>query len=257
MTTRGVLLLGIVITYKIAEMVAGTKTFPRDSTAGSAEGAGEGASSGISAASGGALTAWAEILLVFGLVEAVMWTPRSFGHSLLIAAVVGSVLWFGFRRHSTKELGLVWPERSGTAWILGIGCLVAIAIPVGALLTGHPVPANPDWPKFKNVWPYVIWAVGQQFLLQSFFYLRLEALLGSRRAILASVVLFTLAHLPNIPLTVMTFLGAWFFTEMFRKYRSIYPLGIVHALLGIAIAYSFPDSLMHHMRVGLSFWQFR
>jgi len=27
--------------------------------------------------------------------------------------------------------------------------------------------------------------------------------------------------------------------------------------LGIAIAYSFPDSLMHHMRVGLSFWQFR
>jgi hypothetical protein len=30
----------------------------------------------------------------------------------------------------------------------------------------------------------------------------------------------------------------------------------VHALLGIAIAYSFPDSLMHHMRVGLSFGRF-
>jgi hypothetical protein len=26
--------------------------------------------------------------------------------------------------------------------------------------------------------------------------------------------------------------------------------------MGIAIAYSFPDALMHHMRVGLSYWQF-
>jgi hypothetical protein len=55
----------------------------------------------------------------------------------------------------------------------------------------------------------------------------------------------------------MTLVGALFFTEMFRRYRSIYPLGLVHALLGIAIAYSFPNNLMHHMRVGLSFWQLR
>jgi membrane protease YdiL (CAAX protease family) len=70
-------------------------------------------------------------------------------------------------------------------------------------------------------------------------------------------VLFALLHLPNVPLTAMTLLGGLFFTEMFRTYRSLYPLGIAHALMGIAIAYSFPDSLMHHMRVGLSYWQFR
>jgi membrane protease YdiL (CAAX protease family) len=196
-------------------------------------------------------------LLVFGLFETVLWTPRSFWHSVLTAAVVASVLWFSFRRHPRQELGLVWPEPRGTAWILGIGCLVAAALPASTLLTGHPVPANPDWPKFQNVWPYVIWALSQQFLLQSFFFLRLESLLGARAAVLASTVLFTLAHLPNPPLTAMTFVGALFFTEVFRRYRSIYPLGIVHALLGIAVAYSFPDSLMHHMRVGLSFWQFR
>jgi membrane protease YdiL (CAAX protease family) len=238
-------------------MAVGSKTFPQDSAAGSGGGLTEGVSSGTSAVRGGNLAVWAETLVVFGLFETVLWTPRSIGHSVLIAAVVGSVLWFGFRRHSRKELGLVWTERSGTAWILGIGCLVAIAIPVGALLMGHPVPASPGWPRFHNIWPYVIWAVSQQFLLQSFFYLRLETLLGARVAVAASTFLFTLAHLPNLPLTAMTFVGALFFTEMFRRYRSIYPLGIVHALLGIAIAYSFPDSLMHHMRVGLSFWQFR
>jgi membrane protease YdiL (CAAX protease family) len=132
-----------------------------------------------------------------------------------------------------------------------------MAIPLLVLLSGHPVPANPDWPKFKNLWPYVVWALGQQFLLQSFFYLRFESLLGARAAVLVSSALFALLHLPNLPLTAMTVLGGLFFTEMFRAYRSLYPLGIAHALMGIAVAYSFPDSLMHHMRVGLSYWQFR
>jgi hypothetical protein len=59
-----------------------------------------------------------------------------------------------------------------------------------------------------------------------------------------------------VVLTALTFVGALFFTDAFRRHRSIYPLGIIHALLGIAIAYSFPDSIMHHMRVGLSYWHF-
>jgi membrane protease YdiL (CAAX protease family) len=199
---------------------------------------------------------WLEVFFVFSVFEAVLWTPRSLGHSLLIVLVVLAVAWFSVRRNSWAELGLVWPSSEGTRWILAIGILTAVAIPLGMMATGHPVPANPDWPKFHNLWPYIIWAFAQQFLLQSFFFLRMESLLGARRAVWAATALFTLAHLPNLPLTVLTVVGALFFTHMFRRYRSIYPLGIVHALLGTAIAYSFPDWLMHHMRVGLSYWQF-
>jgi membrane protease YdiL (CAAX protease family) len=193
---------------------------------------------------------------VFAIFEGVLWTPHSLGHSLLIGLVVVSVVWFSFRRNSHAELGLVWPSVEGTILCLAIGGVVTIAIPIAALLSGQSVPSNPDWPAFHNLWPYVIWAFAQQFLLQSFFFLRLESLLGSRWAVLGSTALFTVAHLPNVVLTLMTLGGALFFTTIFCEYRSIYPLGIVHALLGIAIAYSFPDSLMHHMRVGLSYWQF-
>jgi len=238
-------LLGMVATYKIAEMVVGSKTFPQDT-----------APSAVSAP-GSNLFGWVEIFIVFGLLEAVFWTPRSVGHSFLIASLVGSVLWFTLRGYSREELGLVWPSGRDTGWILVAGSAMAAAIPAVAVATGHTVPANPDWPKFQNLWPYVIWAFAQQFLLLSFFYLRMESLVGIRWAAWASTILFTLAHLPNMTLTAMTFLGALFFTEMFRRYRSIFPLGIVHALLGIAIAFSFPNSLMHHMRVGLSFWQLR
>jgi len=234
-------------------MAVGSKTFPQDKAATLASGVIT-PSAGISAVPERGRD-WAETLLVFALFEAVLWTPRSIVHGLVIALVVGSVVWFSLRRNSPVELGLVWPAGDA-AGILTIGVLVAIGIPVAAILTGHPVPANPGWPKFHNLWPYLIWAFAQQFLLQSFFFLRLESLVGARWAVAASTFLFTLAHLPNMALTVMTVVGALFFTEMFRRYRSIYPLGIVHALLGTAIAYSFPDSLMHHMRVGLSYWQF-
>lgn len=200
---------------------------------------------------------WGEILLVFLLLELEFWTPRSLAHTLLIVALVASVLWCGFRGRSLAELGFGWPSCRGTLLILAIAGVVSVAIPLLAMAMGHPVPANPDWPKFKNLWPYVIWAIGQQFLLQSYFYLRFKALLGARVAIFVSSVLFALLHLPNLPLTGLTLLGGLFFTEMFRIFRSLYPLAIAHALMGIAIAYSFPDSLMHHMRVGLSYWQFR
>jgi membrane protease YdiL (CAAX protease family) len=226
-------------------MAVGLKSLLQDNVAGAAW------------VGGGSLSGWAEVFIVFALLEAVLWTPRSLFHSFLIVSLVVSVTWFALRGHSREELGLVWPSRRGMAWILAVGCAMAAAIPAVARLIGQAIPANPDWPKFQNLWPYVIWAFAQQFLLLSFFYVRTEALVGTRSAMWASTILFTLAHLPNVPLTAMTLVGALFFTEMFRRYRSIYPLGIVHALLGIAIAYSFPNSLMHHMRVGLSFWQLR
>jgi len=199
---------------------------------------------------------WAEILLVLGLLELVFWTPRSPLHTGLIVAVIVSVLWSGLRGRAGEELGFCWPARRGAILILAIGCGVAVAIPLLVRLAGHPVPANADWPKLQNLWPYVIWAAGQQFLLQSYFYLRFEFLLGEWAAVVVSSALFALLHLPNLWLTGMTLLGGLFFTEMFRRYRSLYPLAMAHALMGIAVAYSFPDSLMHHMRVGLSYWKF-
>jgi len=249
-------LLDMVTTYKIAEMAVGSKSFPQDSIRPAASSSQNPAIVGESAPRAEKFVALGEISLVFFLLEAVMWTPRSLFHSILIVGLVGFLLIYGFRGRTREQLGLIWPA-SGAGLILAIGCAIALGIPAAFALTGHPVPANLDWPKFCHIWPYVIWAVGQQFLLLSFLYVRFEFVLGPRVAVLASAVLFTLAHLPNVPLTAMTLVGGLFFAEMFRTYRSIFPLAIVHALVGIAIAYSFPDQLMHHMRVGLSYWQFR
>ena len=97
----------------------------------------------------------------------------------------------------------------------------------------------------------------QEFILQSFFYTRLEKALGSWRALLATAGLFAVAHIPSPVLTVMSFFGALLFCEMFRRYRNIFPLGLIHGAIGLTIAASLPDRILHHMRVGLGFLQYR
>jgi membrane protease YdiL (CAAX protease family) len=101
-----------------------------------------------------------------------------------------------------------------------------------------------------------VWSVLQEFILQSFFFLQLESLLGGRRAVWAAALLFGAVHLPSPVLTVGAFLGGLFFCEMFRRYRSLVPVGLAHAMLGLTIAASFPDSMLHHMRVGEAYLSF-
>lgn len=104
---------------------------------------------------------------------------------------------------------------------------------------------------------YLLWAVVQQYIQQSYFFARIEKL--ATHGLLASFItalLFSLVHLPNPVLTPVTFFGGWILSELFRRYRSIYPLAVAHGLMGLAIAVSVPDHLHHHMRVGLGYLRY-
>ena len=122
-------------------------------------------------------------------------------------------------------------------------------------LVGGQIPANQTWPVVRTVWGYVIWALMQEFILQSFFFTRFEELYGGSAAVWIAATLFAFAHLPSPVLTTATLIGALFFCEMYRRYRSIYFLGIVHAMLGLTIAIVTPNSVLHHMKVGVGYLQ--
>jgi hypothetical protein len=100
---------------------------------------------------------------------------------------------------------------------------------------------------------YLIWTFEQQFMLQSFFFLRLELLLGSRKAVWAAAGLFAVAHLPNPVLVPATLVAGLVFCELFCRYRNIYTLAIAQAILGMCLAAAVPESLHHHMRVGIGY----
>jgi len=104
---------------------------------------------------------------------------------------------------------------------------------------------------------YLLWSLVQQYIQQSFFFARIEQLIANgRRASLITALLFGLAHLPNPVLTPVTFVGGFILCELFRCYRSLYPLALAHGLIGLAIAVSVPDNIHHHMRVGLGYLRY-
>lgn len=198
----------------------------------------------------------AQVLLAYALIEAALWTrPGKLDAFWMIAAAVAILAMVLAGRFSVKQMGLTVPPLKGSLWIVVFGLALAASIPLLSRLAGtdqgsvHTLPLH-------SAWRYGVWALEQQFILESFFYLRLEILLGSW-AVPVTAALFAGAHIPSPVLVVLGFFGGLFFCEMFRRYRNIFPLGVVHAVLGLTIAASFSDGILHHMRVGIGYLVFR
>jgi membrane protease YdiL (CAAX protease family) len=205
---------------------------------------------------------WGEIVIVFVFLELALWAPtlkiRNGWAAIVSITILAFVLIDGLiDRSSLKRLGLGLPKLFGASVTLGIGLVMAAFMLLMAISVAGRIPANPTWfPNLRSAWGYVLWALIQEFILQSFFFNRFEELFGSSAAVWIASALFAFVHLPSPVLTIATFVGSLFFCEMFRRYRSIYPLAIVHAMLGLTIAFTIPDSLLHHMRVGLGYLRY-
>jgi membrane protease YdiL (CAAX protease family) len=184
-----------------------------------------------------------------------IWSPRSAQRWLfwIDAGFFFFAALLAFRRQPVE-----FPRLDFSVAVIGVGtamaCLmVLVAAQLGTLhgLFGTRRP-------LLHAGMYLIWAVVQQWIQQCFFFVRLERLL--HRGVLASftaAVMFGLAHLPNPVLAPLTFLGGWLLSELYRRYRSVLPLGVAHGLVGLAIALSIPDHINHHMRVGLGYLLYR
>jgi len=203
-----------------------------------------------------ALGIWLQIAFAYGLLEAALWTPPGRLDLAWMILTAAFILVMAFRGpYSAREMGVTFPTGKATIWIVGAGLILAATLWSCTALMGANAAPTHAMP-LRTAWQYAVWAFLQQFMLQSFFFVRLESLLGSRRAVLATTILFSAAHIPNPILTVGTVLAGFFFCEMFRHYRNIFPLGVVHVILGLAMAASVSDTLLHHMRVGIGYLEF-
>jgi membrane protease YdiL (CAAX protease family) len=200
------------------------------------------------------ISAAGEVAVVFILIEAALWTDHRTQLVWTLVAL-GAVLFFVFRKGpSREELGFRLPPPGSVSGTL----LVTLGLAVGLLLAGWWIgtwdPRHPTWPPVGRPALYAAWTVAQEFLLQSFFFLHLEQALGDgRRAVVASAVLFSLAHLPSPALTIATLAGGLLFCEMFRRYRSLYLPAVAHPLLALTLAEAFSMRLLNHMRVGIGY----
>ncbi len=195
-----------------------------------------------------------EILIGLGLIEATVWNARPVQLYLFWISAAWFLCHAVLATYHRKPLGLGLPQFKVTAVLLTApvflaGTVVANGAALGTLhhIFGTVAP-------LQHASTYIVWAIVQQYLQQSYFFVRFEQLI-SRGAVasLVTAAMFGIVHLPNPVLAPVTFAGGWIMSEIFRRYRCVVPLGIAHGLVGLAIAVTVPDYLLHHMRVGLSY----
>jgi membrane protease YdiL (CAAX protease family) len=197
---------------------------------------------------------WIEIAVGYGLIMAVIWTPRPWQRFLWVAAAAAIVamMWAGF--DGWKAMGFRTANFWRSLWIVGAALMLAgAAILVAARMRTLNLPGGPV--AFVLTYcAYAIWTGVQQFLLQGFFLLRfLRVVPKPWIAALAAALLFATAHLPNPVLTPITLIWGSAACLLFLRYRNLYPLMMAHAILGITVAMTVPGPVVHNMRVGLGY----
>jgi hypothetical protein len=199
----------------------------------------------------------AEVMVGFLLIMLTVWTPRPLQTRLFWISAAWLVICtvMGLGRNGLPRLRL--PSLKVSACMIASGLLLAAGVVALAAAAGtlHGLFGVTD--PLRHAGGYICWAIIQQYIQQTFFFARFEQV--TRNGLLASgltALLFGVAHLPNPVLAPVTFLGGWVLSELFRRYRSVLPLGIGHGLVGMAIALSVPDHIQHHMRVGLGYLRY-
>ena len=196
----------------------------------------------------------AELTISFAAILVVLWLPTReqvvFGPIALLAPLALVLL----QKPTLAELGLDWRGFIRSLWILP----ASIAIAVVGVFLARAAGTLHDLYKgdFAHIGGYVLWTIYQQFLLQVYFMPRLRRVFSADAAIAFAAVLFAIAHLPNVFLTVATLAWGAVSCLLFRRYRSLVVLGIAQGLLGLTFAICVPDVFLHHMRVGLGYWQY-
>lgn len=198
---------------------------------------------------------WRQIILLYAALEGALWTAADL-QIVFTVVVAGIVVGATLReRRFWPLLGLAPSSIGGGLWFAPVAAGVAAVILFGAS-RAHTLRLPTDTELvYVNAGTYLVWAFVQQFILQSFLFLRLEALLGGGfAAVGAGAVLFCVAHIPNPVLMPVTFAGGLVLCELFRRYRTLYVLALAHALVALSLTVSVPETALNHSRVGRAYF---
>ena len=199
-----------------------------------------------------------ELIVSYALILSANWTSDPARQWLYGAAVIWIGGSMGLALARTRSIQFRLKEIWNSLWIVG-GALM-LAAPTIAIAARMHTLQQPYGPmgRAEAFAGYALWAIAQQWLLWGYFLSRLARTMP-RESWAAVIVagLFAIAHLPNLILTVMALFWGLAASYLFLRFRSVVTLGCAHAILGIAVAISIPGPVLHNMRVGLDYLQYR
>jgi membrane protease YdiL (CAAX protease family) len=199
--------------------------------------------------------ALAEIALIFGLFAGFLWGGRDLlpaSSSVFIVTML--MLLFALHRRARETPFILGLRRDtlGAAlrWLLPPTLVVASSVVLYSNLA--------DTARFPR-WPSVLYVllnfIGsgllQQYVLLGFFGRRFARVFASPAvAVLATSCVFSLLHLPNYFLTVVTFLAGLLCCAVYRQAPNLWASGLMHGVLSFVLSFGLPLEVTDAMRVG-------
>jgi hypothetical protein len=138
------------------------------------------------------------------------------------------------------------------------GVMAAGLVVIGLVLKApfRPVVGNQiSWRRLEG---YFAFCVLQQVALNSLVHNRMLSLVSNKWAAASLTgLIFAACHWPNPVLVPLTFIGGAAMAWMFGRVRNIIPLVFGQVILGMLVAWAFPLSWHHHLRVGPGYYSRR
>lgn len=191
-----------------------------------------------------------EAAALFAFVMAYIWILRARHPILLIPAVVFLPVSHWLHRETPRDLGFGRESLYECAHRFApLLTIFALAMFAGGILL-HTTRRIGFDQAFFALAAYLPWGVVQQYLLNGYFLNRFDSAFPPRQAAWLTAILFAIAHTPNWFLMVVALVGGWCATQVYRRHRNLYFLGVAHATVGFLLFVTVPDSVSHHLEVG-------
>ena len=160
----------------------------------------------------------------------ILWNARFTEHSVWVQFPLRDDLWTRARRSYTQ---------AGTFTIVVVLAFAATAFTLGYRELGW----EGAWVRLSNshlpvaFLLYLPWALLQQFLFQFYLLGRLLSLLPAPVAVVATGMVYSLVHLPEVGVALASAPAGIFWTFLYRRDRLLLPLGLSHALIASTFYY--------------------
>ena len=206
-----------------------------------------------------ALAIW-EIVSVVTSCLIAEWVVLGFvGHSKLITAIpIGLAV--GLMVFSHRERGETLVDIGFRTDNFFAACrsvllptaLAVIVIMVAGWFVNHALFVGTFRPRF--LW-LPLWALFQQYALNGFINRRAQLALGKgTKSIILVAIVFSLLHLPNVLLAVVTLIGGIIWAGVYQRQPNIFALALSHSVVSITMALTISPGLLNSLRVGFKYF---
>lgn len=172
-------------------------------------------------------------------------------------AAIFAVLLLGIEYHrrysrTARDRGFSWPDfLPGFRLALMFTTVAMIAVAyAGWVLKSLVGRHHPE----RDLAGLLLWALAQQFILQTVVLRELERRMSRSLAIFVAAAVFALLHMPNPFLFTLTFAGACIWCWIYSRHPNLIPLALSHSLTTLMILACLSKSMTGSMRVGYAYF---